>query len=635
MSKRKKSRLNTTSKRYETNTIQIRPDANPGTNLLSVSHDFSLRLFDFIGNTKKVSIVIVAIAWIVLTIIAYFSGYTKNLDDRIRGHDPVGYFVYLPSLIFDHDLDFSNNFQVIYGDNQTIRKKTSTGYTDNPWSIGPAILWSPFYITAHLCSKISKLCFDTNYEPNGYKGLYSISVMIGNAVYILIGCIFLYLFLSTFFNDALSVFSTITILFGSQITYYTWGLIPMSHNVSFASVCMYLFLYRKYDTKAITALSAGIMILARWQNALFLIPQIAINFTILGKWLRNREFKQWSKFLMENCIFSLIVIICFIPQGYVWYKLYGSFITLPQAAHYSGDTFKFGHYARFLWTLFHPNHGLFLWNPILLISCFGFIPALKNQRYRKMAISLIVMFTAQWVVNSLWQSWHGDWGFGQRKFCNTLPVFAFGLCMMLSYFKKSKIIFYTLVSISMVLIVFNLLFVYQVYHGLVPRSKALYFHELTYDKLRLKKIRMAQACANQAVYELTQKKNIDAFYKLAKRSLIYDENSREVFAVNGLRLLIQNNGNSNEQLTFFTRWYKIEKDNILAMIGLMITLYENRQYNASNAMLDKIKNNNNYGSYKQIISVIEPQMKSRDAATLANQALVTKYFEYFKELRLD
>jgi len=477
---------------------------------------------DFIqGHIKKISISIVALSWVILTIIAYFNGYTKNLDDRIRGHDPVGYFVYLPSLFFDNDVDFSNNFQAIYGENQTFRKKTSTGYTDNPWSIGPAILWSPFYISAHLSSKISNWLFNTKYETNGYKGLYSISVMVGNAVYVLVGCSFLYLFLSTFFTNTLSILSTITILFSSQITYYTWGLIPMSHNVSFASVCMYLFFYRKYETKAITALFAAIMILTRWQNALFLIPQIIINFMILVKHLGDRDFKHFSIFLMGNFIYSLIVILCFIPQSYVWYKLYGSFITLPQTAYYSNDTFKLGQYIRFFWTLFHPNHGLFLWNPMLFISCFGFIAAFKNKKYRKIAISLIIMFVAQWVVNSLWQSWHGDWGFGQRKFCNTLPVFAFGHCMLFSYFKKSKIIFYALVSTSMILILFNLLFVYQIYHGLAPRNKPLYFHELTYDKFRLKKIKISQTYANRALYVLQKKGDIDSFNKLAENSLLY------------------------------------------------------------------------------------------------------------------
>jgi len=116
---------------------------------------------------------------------------------------------------------------------------------------------------------------------------------------------------------------------------------------------------------------------------------------------------------------------------------------------------------------------------------------------------------------------------------------------------------------------------------------------------------------------------------------MYDRNSREVFAVNGLRFLIQNNVNSKEQLTFFKRWYKIEKDNILAMIGLMIAFYENDQDSESMTMLDKIKKHNKYGSYRLIISFIEQKIQNKDLGKFLNQELVNKYYKYFNELLSD
>ena len=116
---------------------------------------------------------------------------------------------------------------------------------------------------------------------------------------------------------------------------------------------------------------------------------------------------------------------------------------------------------------------------------------------------------------------------------------------------------------------------------------------------------------------------------------MYDRNSREVFAVNGLRFLIQNNVNSKEQLTFFKRWYKIEKDNILAMIGLMIALYKNEQDFESMTMLDKIKKHNKYGSYRLIISFIEQKIQNNDVGKLLNQELLNKFNNYFNELLLD
>jgi len=114
----------------------------------------------------------------------------------LRGEDPIGYFVYLPSIIFDHDVDFSNNYQHIYGykegdvDAYAYRKQSKTRYYDNPWSIGPAIAWSPFYLLAHGIGKVSNIVLGTDYLNDGYSGLYSRFIMIACSIYVLFGCFF-------------------------------------------------------------------------------------------------------------------------------------------------------------------------------------------------------------------------------------------------------------------------------------------------------------------------------------------------------------------------------------------------------------------------------------------------------------
>ena len=77
----------------------------------------------------------------------------------VRG-DGVGYYAFVRSLLIEHDLDFKKdwlaanpNFRMARVDaNGTIvsGQYTSTGHLDNHFSIGPAILWSPFLVTAHL-----------------------------------------------------------------------------------------------------------------------------------------------------------------------------------------------------------------------------------------------------------------------------------------------------------------------------------------------------------------------------------------------------------------------------------------------------------------------------------------------------
>src|ERR1700722_6089445 len=77
----------------------------------------------------------------------------------VRG-DGVGYYAFARSLLIEHRLDFTKDWLEA---NETYRlgrtnaageilpnQYTTTGHLDNHFSVGPAILWAPFLITAHL-----------------------------------------------------------------------------------------------------------------------------------------------------------------------------------------------------------------------------------------------------------------------------------------------------------------------------------------------------------------------------------------------------------------------------------------------------------------------------------------------------
>ena len=78
---------------------------------------------------------------------------------RIRGADEIEYFSYLRSLAFDRDLDFANEYgHFIERDPEGLaafretfleRREAATGRPINFASVGPALMWSPFYAVAH------------------------------------------------------------------------------------------------------------------------------------------------------------------------------------------------------------------------------------------------------------------------------------------------------------------------------------------------------------------------------------------------------------------------------------------------------------------------------------------------------
>src|SRR5215217_4714258 len=79
---------------------------------------------------------------------------------KIRGADEIEYFSYLRSAAFDRDLEFGNEYQHFYdadpaglaGFKATFLdgREPQTGRHINFAPLGSALLWSPFYLLAHL-----------------------------------------------------------------------------------------------------------------------------------------------------------------------------------------------------------------------------------------------------------------------------------------------------------------------------------------------------------------------------------------------------------------------------------------------------------------------------------------------------
>ena len=87
----------------------------------------------------------------VLFAVAYLSAVTlfPRSHGRIINGDGIQYYAYLRSLVFDRDVNFVNDYALLYGDddaNVWIANRTGTGHAVNLMSIGPALLWMPAFL---------------------------------------------------------------------------------------------------------------------------------------------------------------------------------------------------------------------------------------------------------------------------------------------------------------------------------------------------------------------------------------------------------------------------------------------------------------------------------------------------------
>ena len=73
-----------------------------------------------------------------------------QLGARLQS-DGFYYFAYLRSIAFDHDVNFMNDYRMLgLGDKTYLFQPTRTGYAESAWTIGPAIVWSPFFAVGHV-----------------------------------------------------------------------------------------------------------------------------------------------------------------------------------------------------------------------------------------------------------------------------------------------------------------------------------------------------------------------------------------------------------------------------------------------------------------------------------------------------
>jgi hypothetical protein len=226
----------------------------------------------------------------------------------------------------------------------------------------------------------------------------------------------------------------------------------------FAYLCLRDYGVKKMQSYIYLGLSAGLMIMVRYQNGMFMIlplfELIAVSFG------RDRSCKDILISLRKGILFILVLALALIPQFIVWKVLYGKFFFYT----YTGEGFNFLA-PKLIETLFSSRHGLISWTPIILLSLGGYL--LYFRESRSIYWALLTCFLLQWYINSSWHCWWFGNSFGGRAFINCTFIFTIGLSALIRRFYRKKIY---LSVVFAALIMWNVLFTAQYMVGLVPQG---------------------------------------------------------------------------------------------------------------------------------------------------------------------
>lgn len=388
---------------------------------------------------------IIVLVWALSTLLWLTPGVLKP--------DGVGYYAYLPSTFFDHDLVFFNEWKdagLIRNGVVLHKEITARGMLGNHWPPGASLFWYPGFLAGDLLrATIPSLA---RYARSGTSLPYNLGVVYGSAMAGLIALLIVHAVVRKITSPRSALFATIAVWFGTPLLWYALKHATMAHAVStFAAAAAFALALRLRDAidgeRLLSAgLAAGFAFAVRPQSApLVFVPLILLvghnpqgstsdtsiqvaghsNVGPPGAWSALRR-NGW-------CYLAGLAVGAATPL-IVSLTLYGDvlgFITGGTSAK------PFAAFER-IWTwepVFSWYHGLVPWCPIAAIGVIGLV--LLRRADAPLAWASLFLFASQWVINAVAErSFWGAFSFGPRRFDSCLLPFALGVAVFIDKMPK-------------------------------------------------------------------------------------------------------------------------------------------------------------------------------------------------------
>lgn len=339
--------------------------------------------------------------------------------------DAFEFFVYLPSLAFDHDLSLHDDWlQMGFDESPPL---TATGVTRNRHAIGPALAWAPFYALAHAYVVADGAWGSGRYEADGHSNPYRRATALGTIALALAGSVLLARVLARRFDGGVVCLALGTALAASPILYYVFVAPAMSHGATFGIAAALLWACdharREPSTRAWLAVGAlvGLLAIVRWQAAVYvlLVAPVALD-----------ALRRGTLRLRAAVAAAAVALAVFSPQMLAWRALFGRVLTMPQ-----GGGFLDWSSPHWLDTLISADHGLLTWTPALLLGLVGLVAGARREPWLH-APALLIVAASAWV-NGGADDWAGSEAFGARRFDLVVPLLAVGLAVVLDALRRA------------------------------------------------------------------------------------------------------------------------------------------------------------------------------------------------------
>lgn len=406
---------------------------------------------------------------------------TLPLVNPLVHGDGVGYYAYLRAPLIQHNFRFEEDWRHanlgfvesrLGSDNRLNPDQyTGTGYIGNLFTIGPAILWTPFFLVAHLAVLFAN-GFGAHIPADGFSLPYRVLVAFGTAFYGFCGLLLSYLLARKYLDSSCAFLATLGIWAGSSLPVYMYFNPFWSHAHSAFVVALFLWYWdhsrpnRTAGQWLLLGLISGLLVDVYFVNGVFLLIPLAESIQGYVKDLQSRDGATFLRRFGMNAMYLSTFVILILP-------------TLITRKLIFGGMFRFGAYTVLAWNwhapfwrsvLFSSDHGLLSWTPLLGFALLGLFLSFAGGNHVKayLALAAVVFF---YVISS-YPYWDGLSSYGNRFFISLTPVFVFGLAVLLErvggFFRSFRLAYAAQSLVLGLFALWNLAFVFQWGTHMIP-----------------------------------------------------------------------------------------------------------------------------------------------------------------------
>jgi len=406
------------------------------------------------------------------------------LNPWVRG-DGVGYYAFARAPLIEHSFNFEKDY---ISANTGFREarldehgqpkgifRTRTGHLDNHFTVGPAMLWTPFLVLAHGGVLLAR-ALGSQVPADGFSAPYRLAMAAGTAFWGFLGLWLSFRLARQYAGDLWAFLATISIWWASSLPVYMYFNPSWSHAHSAFAVSLFVFYWhrtREHRTLRqwlVLALIAGLMLNVYYANAMLLVILVVEALRNYAAAFRGRGKASVSQLITRHFLFAVVTLLGLIPTFVTRYIVYGG----PFESGYGSVQTWAWRSPYFLAVLFSSEHGLFSWTPLLLLATIGLV--LFRWREPRVGTPLLAAALAFYIFIACYPDWAGISSFGNRFFVSLTPLFILGLSVFLqrvaALFRGQRVAVATLSLVLALFVIWNAEFMFQWgAHLIPPRGK--------------------------------------------------------------------------------------------------------------------------------------------------------------------